>query len=32
MGMMERADTQDLAVANADEEIHKPVQESVSLA
>ena len=32
MGMTERADAQDLAVAKADEEIHKPVQETVSLA
>ena len=32
MGMTERADTQELAVAEADEEIHKPVQETVILA
>ena len=32
MGMTERADAQYLVVANADEEIHKPVQETVSLA
>ena len=32
MGMMERADAEDLVVAKADEEIHKPVEETVSLA
>ena len=32
MGMMERADAQDLAVAKADEEIHKQVQETAFLA
>ena len=32
MGMTERADAQDPAVAEADEEIHKPVQETVVLA
>ena len=32
MGTMERADAQDLVVAKADEEIHKPVQETVILA
>ena len=32
MGTTERADTHDLAVAKADEEIHKPVQETVILA
>ena len=31
MGMTERADTQDPAVAEADEEIHKPVQQTVIL-
>ena len=30
--MTERADVQDLAVAEADEEIHKPVQETTILA
>ena len=30
--MTERADAQDPAVAEADEEIHKPVQETVILA
>ena len=32
MGMTERADAQDPVVAKADEEIHKPVQETVILA
>ena len=32
MGMTERADTHDLVVAEADEEIHKQVQETVILA
>ena len=32
VGMKERADAQDLVVAKADEEIHKPVQETASLA
>ena len=32
MGMMKWADTQDPAVAKADEEIHKPIQETVILA
>ena len=32
MGMIERADTQDQAVAESDEEIHKPVQETAVLA
>ena len=31
MGMTERADAQDPAVAEADEEIHTPVQETVIL-
>ena len=32
VGMIERVDTQDPLVAKADEEIHKPVQQTVSLA
>ena len=32
LGMTERADTQDPAMAEADEEIHKPVQKTVILA
>ena len=32
IGTMERADAQDPAVAKADEEIHKPVQETTILA
>ena len=32
MGMTERTDVQDLVVAKADEEVHKPVQETASLA
>ena len=32
IGMTERMDTQDPVVAKADEEIHKPVQETMSLA
>ena len=32
VGTTERADAQDLAVAKADEDIHKPVQETASLA
>ena len=32
MGMTERADAQDLAVAKANEEIHKPVQKTAILA
>ena len=32
VGKTERADTQDLVVAKADEDIHKPVQETVVLA
>ena len=32
MGMTKRADTEDQVVAEADEEIHKPVQETVILA
>ena len=31
VGMTERADAQDPAMAKADEEIHKPAQETVSL-
>ena len=32
MGTIERGDAHDLAVAQADEEIHKPFQETVILA
>ena len=32
MGTTERADAHDLAVAKADEEIHKPFQETAILA
>ena len=32
VGTTERADTQDPAVAKTDEEIHKPIQETVILA
>ena len=32
VGMMKRADAQDLAMTEADEEIHKPVQKTVILA
>ena len=32
MGMTNRADTQIPAVAKADEDVHKPVQETVNLA
>ena len=32
VGMMERADTHDLAVAKADKETHKPIQETAILA
>ena len=32
MGMMERVDAQDLVVVKADEEMHKPVQETMVLA
>ena len=32
MGMTDRIDVQDLAVSKADEDIHKPVQETAVLA
>ena len=32
MGTMYRADTHDLVVGKADEDIHKPVQEAMTLA